>query len=104
MNMFSLFPGLFGSWASAATPWDGSTSTSSPARMGSTFSDESAVNPANGLPMIGGMAGMDMAGNPFATDFLHDHSSSSLCDDSFTSGCSGSDDIWTSSSSGGLFD
>ena len=104
MNMFSLFPDLFCSWASAAAAWDDATSISGSARMGSSFFDDFAVNPANGLPMIGGMAGMDMAGNPFATDYLHDHSSSSLCDDSFTLGCSGLDDIWTSSSSGGLFD
>ena len=30
--------------------------------------DESVINPANGLPMIGGMGGVDVEGNTFGTD------------------------------------
>ena len=29
------------------------------------------INPATGLPMIGGMGGIDLAGNPYGTNF-HD--------------------------------
>ena len=49
--------------------------------------DVSWVNPATGLPMIGGMGGVDVAGNPFGTD-LHDSfntSNTSNFDDSFSS-------------------
>jgi hypothetical protein len=57
------------------------------------------INPANGLPMIGGMEGIDIEGNLFGTDALHEqhefgqshddwlHSSHSSLDDSFSSGC-----------------
>lgn len=46
-----------------------------------------AINPANGLPMIGGEGGVDVAGNPYGTDrssMLDDHrgmSSNTLMDD-----------------------
>ncbi len=42
----------------------------------STGLDETAINPANGLPMIGGMGGIDVEGNPYGTDsdtFSDDH-------------------------------
>jgi hypothetical protein len=60
---------------------------------------ENIINPANGLPMIGGMEGIDIEGNLFGTDALHGqhgfsesqddwlHSSHSSFDDSFSSGC-----------------
>ncbi|WP_131542611.1 hypothetical protein [Paraburkholderia hospita] len=32
--------------------------------------DDAVVNSANGLPMIGGMAGVDIHGNPFGTDWM----------------------------------
>ena len=51
------------------------------------FLDDNSINPANGLPMIGGTGGVDIEGNPFGTDFSHDDSFASM-DDSFTSGCS----------------
>jgi hypothetical protein len=35
--------------------------------------DESAINPANGLPMIGGMGGVDVEGNTFGTDDMFDN-------------------------------
>lgn len=34
--------------------------------------EDTVINPATGLLMIGGMAGIDTAGNPYGTD-LHDH-------------------------------
>ena len=69
MSLFDLFTGLF------STVGDSSS-----------ISDDSlSVNPANGLPMIGGTGGVDIEGNPFGTDFLHDHMTSSCFDDSHTS-------------------
>jgi hypothetical protein len=50
------------------------------------FIEDSVSNPANGLPMIGGVAGIDVMGNLYGTD--------SLCDsswDSTTHGCGISD-------------
>ncbi len=43
-----------------------------------------AINPANGLPMVGGLGGIDIEGNPYGADFSNDHHSSggsSLIDD-----------------------
>lgn len=43
--------------------------------------DEGAINPANGLPMIDGYGGIDVAGNPYGFDFSQngfDISSSSI--------------------------
>lgn len=34
----------------------------------SASTDDSCVNPANGLPMMGGMGGVDVEGNPWGTD------------------------------------
>lgn len=33
------------------------------------------INPANGLPMVGGCGGLDIEGNPYGIDFSHDDSS-----------------------------
>ncbi|MBE0471145.1 MAG: hypothetical protein IBX55_16745 [Methyloprofundus sp.] len=72
-----LFNTLFG--------WFGTSSTD--------YSIESSVNPANGLPMMGGIGGVDVEGNPYGTD-LHndtfndfgsmDDTLSSMFDDSFS--------------------
>ena len=35
--------------------------------------DSFSVNPVNGMPMIGGMGGVDVYGNPFGTDFNDPH-------------------------------
>jgi hypothetical protein len=35
--------------------------------------DSFSVNPANGLPMMGGMGGFDIHGNTFGTDFNDPH-------------------------------
>ena len=34
------------------------------------FTQDSVSNPANGLPMIEGIAGLDVMGNPYGTDSL----------------------------------
>lgn len=47
--------------------------------------DDFSINPANGLPMIGGIGGIDVEGNLFCTDFHHDHMTQSSFDDSFSS-------------------
>lgn len=69
--------------------------------------DDHCVNPATGLPMVGGMGGVDVHGNPFGTDmnehqlFSNDDSSSELnsctLDDSFTDTSSVFDDSISSS-------
>jgi len=42
-----------------------------------------ATNPANGLPMVGGIAGgLDVEGNPYGTDSSHDRFGSLNSDDS----------------------
>ena len=76
MGMFSCFSGLFDD--------NGSALGSDP------FWDDNAINPANGLPMVDGIGGVDIEGNPFGTDFSHDDSFSGI-NDSFGSG-SGFDD------------
>ena len=35
--------------------------------------DDFAVNPANGLAMVGGIGGIDAAGNLYGYDYIHDH-------------------------------
>ena len=52
-----------------------------------SYQDDFTINPANGLPMVGGMPGLDIEGNPFGTN-LHDsfeHSSLFDLNDSFSS-------------------
>lgn len=50
------------------------------------FHDNSSFNPANGLPMIGGDMGFDVAGNLFGTDTSHFDGLSSHSD-VFGDGC-----------------
>lgn len=50
--------------------------------------DSYDINPANGLPMMGGMAGLDIAGNTYGVDSTHDFSTSSFDDSSYS--CDGS--------------
>lgn len=87
-----------------------------------SITDLNPINPASGLPMMDGIAGLDIAGNPWGTDFsnssltghgfMDDHALSShdtfaSIDDSF-SHSSSVDDSFNSShdtfSSGGGFD
>lgn len=51
-----------------------------------THHDEFVINHANGLPMIGGMGGVDIEGNPYGTDFHNtfDYSSSFDLNDRFS--------------------
>lgn len=67
MSIFSCLSNIFGSG------------------YGSSFSDDFAINPANGNPMVGGIGGLDIAGNPFGTDFSNDHMTSSTFDDNWSS-------------------
>ncbi|OED72172.1 hypothetical protein A141_10060 [Vibrio crassostreae ZF-91] len=50
-----------------------------------TTFDDNAINPANGLPMIGGIGGVDVEGNPFGIDSSDSFDSTSLFDDSISS-------------------
>ena len=52
--------------------------------------EDNAINPASGLPMVGGTGGVDVEGNPYGTDAMDDEWFSSI-DDSFDCG-SGFDD------------
>jgi hypothetical protein len=56
------------------------------------------INPATGLPMIGG-GGVDVQGNPYGTD-LQDHHHHSSTHDSWSSSSSDHDDWWRWGSSG----
>jgi hypothetical protein len=51
--------------------------------------DDTTINPATGLPMVSGIGGVDVAGNPYGMDSSHDDMFSSF-DDSFDSGISDS--------------
>ena len=52
-----------------------------------SYQDDFPINPANGLPMVGGMPGLDIEGNPFGTNLPDSFEHSSLFDlnDSFSS-------------------
>lgn len=64
--------------------------------------DDTQINPATGLPMIGGV---DVAGNPFGTDLSDYHTSSSGFNDDWSSSTTSSfDDDWSSSSTSGFDD
>jgi len=45
-----------------------------------SFNDLSEINPATGLPMIGGIAGIDVAGNPYGFDNNDMHHDDSISD------------------------
>lgn len=88
MSIFSWFTGLFSDTSAGSTK--GTDIGHDPISSGI---DDSAINPVNGLPMVGGEGGVDVEGNPFGTDFSHDTISSSFddsfgssLDDSFSSG------------------
>ena len=48
-------------------------------------SNTGEINPATGLPMVGGKGGVDVEGNPYGTGFSHDDISTGM-DDTFSSG------------------
>lgn len=100
MGLFDWFSDWMHSDVSATSSHDDPFGTESMGAMDS--SDDFAVNPANGLPMIDGTCGVDVEGNPFGTDFSHDSMTSSGFDDSFSS--SSMDDSWSSSADSGFSD
>lgn len=55
----------------------------------SDWSDDSTTNPANGLTMIGGCSGIDVAGNSYGFDSAHDNF------DTASSSIGSSFDSWT---------
>lgn len=56
------------------------------------------INPATGLPMVGGIGGVDVQGNPYGTD-LHSHYSTSSPHESWDN--TSSHDHWSSHNSSG---
>lgn len=84
-------------------PFTGSHESHGTASSGfaDVFHDNSSFNPANGLPMIGGDLGLDVAGNPFGTDMSHGLSSPS---DAFGGGCGIDSGFHDSSGIGSGFD
>lgn len=81
----------------AASPIDSGNSC-----LSGYTTEEFLVNPASGLPMIGGMGGVDVEGNLWGTD-LHDNwHSSCLSDTSSSFGDDGwSNNTWQDDSSFG---
>jgi len=75
---------------------DTSHDDSSISSTGCDSTQMDAINPANGLPMVGGEGGLDVAGNLYGCDSSHDSLGSS-----FDDGMGGGFD---SSSIGGGFD
>lgn len=75
MSIFNWFTNIFGTVNESSSMSDHAMSD-----------DDFMVNPANGLPMVGGMGGMDIEGNPFGIDFSHDHIATSSIDDDFLTG------------------
>lgn len=72
--------------------------------MGDTDHTACSINPATGLPMIGGCGGVDVMGNPYGTNMNSNHlgdinSPVGLTDDSLSTSSSFSDDSWSTSSS-----
>jgi len=75
-------------------PWGTSDNTSADIDIFDDSDSSSVINPASGLPMIGGMGGLDVEGNAFGTD-SHDIASNMFedtCDSIFN------DDLGTISS------
>lgn len=81
----SLINSLFDLFSDTATSHDDSSLSST----GCDSIQMDAINPANGLPMVGGIGGLDVAGNPYGFDDLHDNWSSP-----FDDGIGGGFDDW----------
>lgn len=54
--------------------------------------DQHTLNPATGLPMMGGTGGVDVGGNPYGTDLHHNLFGSNGFDNAF--GCGGGFNNW----------
>jgi nitrous oxidase accessory protein NosD len=93
MTILTWFRDIFSSNLNSPTAVSDEFSRNSFDQTETNFSDNFAVNPANGLPMIGGMGGVDISGNAFGTDSSNDHFTSSSFSDS-----------WNSSSGNGFSD
>jgi len=89
MSVFDWFSDLFSSGSGASSWGDVGVPGSITGQIGTNAFDDFAINPANGNPMVGGIGGLDVGGNPFGTDFSNDHMMSSAFDDSWSSssGC-----------------
>ena len=86
MSIFSWFTDMFSTVGDSPSMSDDDSPSMS--------DDDFMVNPANGLPIVGGIGGVDVEGNPFGTDFSHDCITSSSSDDSFSNTTS-IDDSWS---------
>ena len=60
----------------------------------SLFDDDNTINPSTGLPMVGGIGGIDVGGDTFGSSSSHDSMFESSSDDMFSST---SDDMFSSS-------
>lgn len=76
----------------------------------SASAHEPTINPATGLPMVGGTGSVDVAGNPFGSDLSHHHDDSWTRYDRWNASGSSFDhsthwhDNWSSSTTGGWND
>jgi len=105
MSIFSWFTDLFSSDTISSSITDDISSSAGIDPFATNSLHEFAINPANGLPMVGGTGGVDVEGNPYGTDFSHDHLSSSGIDNSWSSSSTSSfDNTWSSGSSAGFSD
>lgn len=104
MGIFNWLSGLFGGGSSGSGVHDTDIGNSTDDMFANSsiseanpLWDDNAINPANGLPMVGGTGGIDVEGNPYGTDFSHDDTfgAGSSFDDSFSS----MDDSFSSGSS-----
>ena len=94
MGIFSWLSGIFDEGSSATSVRNTHIEGSASSFLGDTSisglsssMDSSAYNPASGLPMVGGIGGVDVGGNMYGTDSSH-HSSLGSSNDSFSSGSS----------------
>jgi hypothetical protein len=74
MGFWSTVGGMFGIGDSSSD-----LSQTSSSSFTDSSHDDFAVNPATGLPMVGGTGGVDVHGNPYGTD-INEHHSVSLHD------------------------
>jgi hypothetical protein len=83
--------------------WFSGSESSSVTGLGAESSSSQVgceINPATGLPMVGGCGGVDVYGNPYGTDSNeHDISSSTSTIDDTWSTTSSFDDTWNTTSS-----
>ena len=93
MNIFGWFTDIFGIDNDSSLEFDDGFSSSNSDPIGMSNFNDVTVNPANGLFMVGGIGGVDVEGNPYGTDFSHDHMTSSGLDDDWLSSSSSSSSL-----------